>query len=1241
MHAHAGRATRNVLENLPRDLVLELEPSALARLVAAIVGLQERQLVRAFEVPEPAGPWVTVLVYVPRDRFTAELPERVADAVARAYGADRRTFGSRVGASSLARIDVSVRAAVPRPAVDLDALERTIDELSTSWGDALRSALVAELGDQRGRELYDSVGAHAPAAYAAAVTPDRAVADICRIAELLASGEDLATALGREVDAPPGEWRFRVYRRDAPAPLSELLPLLDHLGLQALDERPYVFRLQSGRVYLYDIGVRVGSDVVLDEARCSALQQAFCGLLDGTIENDGYNRLVLVAGISAREAAILRAYGKYLRQIGFPFSQSYIETALASHPRVVADLVELFHTRFDPARFGGTAGDERAAAAAELEERVRAALDAIPSLDDDRICRAFLTLITATVRTNFYRGRTAIAVKFDPQRIPELPLPRPRHEIWVCGPRVEGVHLRGASIARGGLRWSDRREDFRTEILGLMKAQMVKNAVIVPAGAKGGFVIKRPPADPDGVRAEVVDCYRAFIRGLLDLTDNLVDGQPVAPPDTVVHDGPDTYLVVAADKGTATFSDIANEIALEYGYWLGDAFASGGSTGYDHKAMGITARGAWESVRRHARVLGKDADRDPLTVVGIGDMSGDVFGNGMLRSRNLRLIAAFDHRHIFIDPDPDPEASYEERLRLFRLPRSSWADYDSRVLSPGGGVYSRLLKSIELSPRARAVLGAPDRPVTPNELISIILRAPVDLLWNGGIGTYVKARAESNADVGDRANDAVRVNADELRCRMVVEGGNLGLTQLARVEYARNGGLVHTDAIDNSAGVDCSDHEVNIKILLDGIVAAGDLTTKQRNELLESMTDEVAGLVLANNEAQTLALTIARRQAKSMVSVHARYIEALEADGWLDRTLEFLPTDKQLAERQTAGLGLQTPELAVLIAYTKNAIAAEVGRSDVPDIEVLEDDLFAYFPRVLRERFPDAVRRHPLRREIVTTRLVNQMVNLSGISFAHRMTEETGASVVDVTRAWIVARELLAVDELWAEIDALTGQIPLDTQLDLFLDCRRMAERSTLWLLRHRRPPIDVPAAIAEFRTGITELSRRLEPLLTGRMADVVHSLEASRLTAGVPEGLAERATVWPLLHTGFDVVEIAERTGMPVLDVAAVEWKMFDRLDLWWLWEAIGQLPRSDRWQAQARSAVRDDMLTMLAELTAAVIESADGSVEAWLEANERPVARAQAMVTEIRRAEVFDLTTLSVALRQFRNLSLTTVMR
>ncbi len=1234
MHSHLGRATRTVLENLPRNLVLEQDPVTVARLVADIVGLQERQLVRVFEVPEPVGPWVTVLVYLPRSRFTAELPEGIADVVAEAYGAEQRTFESFVAASSLARIAVSVRRPDGASGADPDVLERVVDELSTSWSDRLREALVNEVGEAPGRVLYDRIGAHAPAAYRAAVPPGRATGDVRRIGSLLEGERDMATAVAHDIDAPDREWRFRIFRRGSPAALSDLLPLLDHLGLEALDEQSYRFRADDQRVYLYDIGVRVPAGAEIDPRRWADLQAGFEAVISGEVESDGFNRLVLAAGLTAREVAVVRAYGKYLRQIGFAFSQSYIESTLRTHAVLVAELMALFHARFDPER---PSGEEREAAQQAVRERVIARLDAIPSIDDDRICRMFLQLIEATVRTNYYRNRRAVACKLDPGAIAELPLPRPRHEIWVCGPRVEGVHLRGGALARGGLRWSDRREDFRTEVLGLMKAQMVKNAVIVPTGAKGGFVVKRPPADSDELRTEVVECYRLFIRGLLDLTDNLVGEQEdvvAHPPDTVVHDDDDTYFVVAADKGTATFSDVANEISAEYGFWLGDAFASGGSAGYDHKEMGITARGAWESVRRHARGLGKDANNDVLTVAGIGDMSGDVFGNGMLRSRHLKLVAAFDHRHVFIDPNPDPEISFVERQRLFDIPRSSWADYDPALISTGGGVFPRTQKAITLSPEARAVLGTPDRPLTPNELVSAVLTAPVDLLWNGGIGTYVKSGLETNADVGDRANDGVRVDGKALRARIVAEGGNLGLTQLGRVEYALAGGLVNTDAIDNSAGVDCSDHEVNIKILLDAVVASGELTMKQRNELLASMTDEVARLVLDNNKAQTLALLIARRQALPMVNVHARYIDVLENEGWMDRDLEFLPSDKQLAERQAARNGLTSPEFAVLIAYTKNANVAEVTRSDLPDALLLEDDLVAYFPTALQERYAAQIRRHPLRRQIIATRVVNQMVNQSGISFDHRVTEDTGASVVEVTRAWVAAREIFDFDGLWDEIDEL-DEIAADVQLELFLDARRMVERGVLWLLRHRRPPIDIAAAVAKFQPGIARLAAELGPVLVGRMQAAVHSGEASRLAAGVPEGLAERAGVWPLLHTGFDVVEVAAAHGREVVDVARVQWGVFDRLDLSWLWDGIGTLPRSDRWQTQARSALRDDLLTALAELTAVVVETTDGDVDRWLELNQRAVARAGAMFTEIRRAEGYDLTTLSVALRQLRNLA------
>ncbi|MGI9053799.1 MAG: NAD-glutamate dehydrogenase [Ilumatobacteraceae bacterium] len=1239
MHSHLGRATRTVLENLPRNLVFEQQPAALAELVSDIVGLQERQLVRVFEVPDPVGPWVTVLVYLPRSRFTAELPERIADVVAEVYGSSERAFESFVAASSLARIAVSVRRPDAASVADPEALERVIDDLSTSWADRLREALVGEVGEAPGRRLFDRIGSHAPAAYRAAVSPDRATGDVRRVGALLEGDDEMATAVTRDVDAPEREWRFRIFRRTTPASLSELLPLLDHLGLEALDEQSYRFHAGQELVYLYDIGVRVPAGIGLDAVdanRWADLQAGFEALVAGEVESDSFNRLVLAAGLTVREVAVLRGYGKYLRQIGFAFSQAYIESTMQSHPQIVADLITLFHARFDPQSPSGVA---REAAETVIRDRLAVALDAIPSLDDDRICRMFLTLIGATVRTNYYRHRPAIACKLDPRRIPELPLPRPLHEIWMCGPRVEGVHLRGGSIARGGLRWSDRREDFRTEVLGLMKAQMVKNAVIVPTGAKGGFVVKRPPSDADGLRTEVVECYRLFIRGLLDLTDNLVEGPDgntvVHPPDTVVHDEDDTYFVVAADKGTATFSDVANEISADYGFWLGDAFASGGSAGYDHKEMGITARGAWESVRRHARVLGKDADVDPLTAVGIGDMSGDVFGNGMLRSRALRLVAAFDHRHIFIDPSPDPLAAFAERQRLFDLPRSTWADYDPALISPGGGVYARTLKSIELSAQARAVLGAPDQPLTPNELVSIVLRARVDLLWNGGIGTYVKSAAETNIDVGDRANDSVRIDGRGLRAKMVAEGGNLGLTQLGRVEYALAGGLVNTDAIDNSAGVDCSDHEVNIKILLDGVVAAGEMTTEQRNVLLGSMTDEVAALVLDNNQAQTLALLIANRQALPMVNVHARYIDVLENEGWMDRHLEFLPTDKQIAERQALGRGLTSPEFAVLIAYTKNANVAELTRSEVPDAELLEKDLIAYFPTALRQRYVEQIGRHPLRRQIIATRVVNQMVNQSGISFDHRMTEDTGASVNEVTRAWVVAREIFDFTTLWEEIDALPSDLALDVPLELFLDARRMVERGVLWLLRHRRQSNDLAATVAQFKPGISRLAGELGGLLVGRMQAAVHSGEASRLAAGVPEGLAERAGVWPLMHTGFDVVEVAAARRRDVGDVARVEWEVFDRLDVYWLWDGIGTLPRSDRWQTQARSALRDDLLSALAELTVAVIETADGDVGRWLARNERSLARAGAMFTEIRRAESYDLTTLSVALRQLRNLA------
>ena len=1227
---HTGRSMRNVLETLPRDLVFELDAHALAELVIDVVSLQERQIVRVFDVPEPVGDRSTVLVFVPRQRFHARLPEQVAELVGEQYGSIATEIDSFLGSSNLARITFTVtRTEGAEP--NLDHVSALVDDLTTSWNDRLQACAVNQLGETAARRVLTRIGDDVPESYRSGVLPPDAVGDMARLLELIDSSDVTRTALIRHVDDPEGDWRMRVYRRGDPIALAELLPMLGHVGLRALEEHPYHLEIDGESFYIYDIGVRVPTGAVIDDRRHANVRATFEGLLAGDIEPDGFNRLVLYAGLTAAQANVLRCYAKYTTQIGFTFSQRYIEETLERLPHLTLLLVELFEARFDPALGEG----DRIAAFAMADAEVLAALDAVPSLDEDRIGRMFLSLIRATVRTSAFLGRPTLAFKFDPSLVPDLPAPRPQHEIFVCSSRVEGVHLRAGAIARGGLRWSDRPEDYRTEVLGLVKAQMVKNAVIVPVGAKGGFVVKRPKPTPAENRDEGVECYRMFVRGLLDLTDNVVDGEIVPPARVVRYDTDDPYLVVAADKGTATFSDTANAVAAEYSFWLGDAFASGGSDGYDHKAMGITARGAWESVRSHSRVLGKDADLDELTVVGIGDMSGDVFGNGLLRSPHVKLIAAFDHRHVFVDPNPDPATSFAERKRLYDTPRSSWADYDPALISAGGGVFPRTAKSIELTGEMRAALGVSIERMTPTELMKTVLRAPVDLLWNGGIGTYVKASTETHSQVGDRTNDAVRIDAAELRCRMVAEGGNLGFTQLGRIEYALGGGLIYTDAIDNSAGVDCSDHEVNIKILLGDVVAAGEMTLKQRNNLLDEMTDEVAELVLDNNRAQTLALMVARAQSLPMVNVHARYLDALEREGWLDRGLEFLPSDKQIAERQSTGSGLTTPEFAVLIAYTKNANVAEILTSDLPEDPALVEDLCDYFPVPLRERFGTYILRHRLRREIATTKLVNQMANLSGISYDHRMTEDTGASITDVSRAWLAVREVLDFPVWWDEISDLTD-IALDDQLDLYLDCRRAAERCSLWILRHRRPPVDVALEVERFREPLQAFTTGLVDCLRGALRDAVDAMTARRVAQGVPEGLAARSAVWRLLHTTFDVIELAERVGVSAQDACASYWGLFDRLELMWLWDGIGALPRSDRWQTQARGSLRDDLLSALAELTENVLASPERTVDRWWGANQRSVQRAMAQLTEIRRADAFDITNLSVALRQLRNLAL-----
>ncbi len=1128
------------------------------------------------------------------------------------------------------------------PRIDEREIETLLVAATRSWADDLEEALVEDHREERGGMLFRRYRDAFPAAYRADWVPRSALADIEQIEELR-QPDDLALRLYRPLEAPLGALRAKVFRAGAPLALSAMLPLFEDMGVEVADERPYeITPSEREGVWIYDFGLtyRGEEDLQTDLVR-EAFQEAFIRVWRGDAESDGYNRLVLRAGLTWHEVTVLRAIGRYLRQAGTTFSDRYVEQALATNAAVARLLMHLFRARFEP-------GHADAGEAEQLVESIREAIDAVESLDQDRILRHFLDVLQAMLRTNFFQpaadggNNHCLSFKLDPARLPWLPLPHPRFEIFVYSPRTEGVHLRGGRVARGGIRWSDRREDFRTEVLGLMKAQMVKNAVIVPVGAKGGFVVKRPPppsGDREELLAEVEACYRVFIGGLLDLTDNIVDAEMAPPPDVVRYDEDDPYLVVAADKGTAALSDVANEISRRAGFWLGDAFASGGSTGYDHKKMGITARGAWESVKRHFRELGHDVQSQDFTVVGIGDMSGDVFGNGMLLSEHIRLVAAFDHRHVFIDPDPDPAASFAERRRLFELPRSSWDDYDRELISAGGGVWRRSAKSVPLSEEARAVLGIEDERLAPSDLIRALLRAPVDLLWNGGIGTYVKASGETHADAGDKASDAVRVDASELRCRVVGEGGNLGLTQHARIEYAARGGRINTDAIDNSAGVDCSDHEVNIKILLDAAVREGDLTSKQRDELLAGMTQAVADLVLKNNYEQSETLSLAEGQASAMVDVHARFLDRLDASRKLNRELEALPGGEELAERKREHRGLTRPELAVALAYSKIDLYAELLDSDVPEDPHLSAELDRYFPDPLPERFGDLMRAHRLRREIIATQVVNNMLHGGGTTFTFRLHEESGAPASEIARAYAAARDIFEMRPQWGEIEALDNQVEASVQIEMLLAGRRLVERGSRWLLRNRRRPLDIGATVQFFAPGAAVLYRTV-PRLLGPSDLEPLTVRAEELEeAGVPPGLALRVATLGTMFAAFDIVEVAEEAGLDVEQVAAVHFQLGEKLELHWLRDRIMALPRDDRWRALARAALRDDVYGLHRALTAAVLREAPPGrtaaerVDAWVAAN--PASeRCLQTLAEIRVGRVFDTTTLPVAVREVRNL-------
>jgi glutamate dehydrogenase len=1237
-----AKTLAKTLENYPRDELFQITDEKLFAISMGIVVLRERQRVRLFVRSDPYKRFVSCLVFIPRDRFNTDNRERIASVLSDAFGATEIDWALRLSDSTLARIHYIVRCGTAEADHDVADIERRISEVTRPWTGDLADALREVHGEERGNALFRRYRAAFPIAYRADWRARAAVDDIDRV-EALAAGHGLIMSVFQTVEADRTSLRCKLLSPGERIALSDVLPILENMGLRVSDERPYEIKPEGRRsTWIYDIGVVCGFEVDLrTDATRTGFQEAFTGVWSGEFENDRLGALVLRAGLTGREVSLLRALVKYLRQAGTTFSDRYLQQSLTGNPAVTRLLVELFRTRLDPDRHNLAVADRLGV---ELER----AIDDIASVDQDRILRDCLAVVRATVRTNYFQRspegqpKAQLSFKLDPSLMPFLPFPRPRFEIFVYSPRVEGVHLRGGRVARGGIRWSDRREDFRTEVLGLMKAEMVRNAVIVPVGAKGGFVTKRPPSTGgrEALLEEAADCYRLFVSGLLDLTDNIVGGKVVPPPAVIRHDEDDVYLGVAADKGTASLSDLANGVAAEYGFWLGDSFASGGSHGYDHKKMGITARGAWESVSRHFRNLGVAFQLDEFTVVGIGDMSGDVFGNGMLLSPQIKLVGAFDDDHVFLDPRPDPVASFAERRRLFDLPASSWRDYDPADISEGGGVFARSARRIALSAQVREAFDVEAEALTPDELIRVLLCAPVDLLWNGGVGTFVKARSESNAEVGDKANDGVRIDGAQLRCRVVGEGGNLGFTQKGRIEYAHSGGRLNTDAIDNVAGVNCSDHEVNLKILLDAAVADGEITTSQRNELLAALTDAVAKHVLSESYAQALALSLERGKASDLLDLHARLINDLDRRGQLDRELEQLPNEERIRERKAANEGLTGPELSVLLAYAKISLHDDLLESDLPEDEYLSSDLVDYLPVSLRERFRSRMRNHPLRREIITTDLANSIVDHVGTTFVSRLAEETGADTEHIARAYAVAVSVFDMRGFWREVGSLDDVVDAETQFKMLLQGRRLVRRAARWLVRNRRPPLDIAAAVADYAPGAATLWEALPELLSGPDGEAWHARVAEFSDPGVPSALASRVAALDALFFAFDVVEIVRGREEPVRRAADIHFGLDRRLKLAWLRDRILGLPRADLWQTLARGALRDDLYTTHRALTAAALNASSASIDgeeaidAWVQAGTAPVERYLGMLADIRAAHGNDFTTLLVALRELANL-------
>ncbi|CZF79538.1 NAD-glutamate dehydrogenase [Grimontia marina] len=1246
--SHSWKALANIIENFPRDELFQASESEMLDIGMGIVQVQDRDMLRIFVRRDPFGRFFSCMVYASRERYNTEFRRATQRILGNYFGSDQDVeFNTFFSESPLARTHYIVRVDNNNFDIDVKKLEQNLTEAASTWDDRLQEAVITTFGENLGTPVAKRYLGAFPRSYKEAMLPGSAVADIERL-EGLSEEKKLDMLFYRPQEEPQDSRsvRLKLFQKDEAIHLSDVMPMLENLGLRVIGEAPYKVETTSGDVYwILDFSMLHSADkgFVLSEAR-DRFQDAFAGIWHGKLENDGFNRLVLNAGLSGREVTILRSYARYMRQVAFPFSQSYIEETLASHADLAQLLVELFSNRFNPKK---SSDKEQKQVIGKIEEE----LEQVESLDDDRIIRRYMEMILATLRTNFYQKdketgecKDYLSLKLQPSNIPEIPKPVPFFEIFVYSPDIEGVHLRGGKVARGGLRWSDRQEDFRTEVLGLVKAQQVKNTVIVPVGAKGGFVCKKQHSlsGRDEIFAEGQRCYRIFIRGLLDITDNIVEGDLTPPINVVRHDEDDPYLVVAADKGTATFSDLANSVSEEYNFWLGDAFASGGSNGYDHKAMGITAKGGWESVKRHFREIGIDCQETDFTCVAVGDMAGDVFGNGMLLSKHIRLLAAFNHLHIFIDPNPDSAKSWVERDRLFKLPRSSWEDYNPKLISKGGGVFSRKAKSIELTPEIQKMLGVRKQTMTPNELIKQILKTNVDLFWNGGIGTYTKSESETHTDVGDRANDAVRVNGNELGARIVGEGGNLGMTQLGRIEYAMNGGRVNTDFIDNVGGVDCSDNEVNIKILLNGLVAAGDLTFKQRNQVLERMEDEVSDIVLDDAYCQSESISVTSEQQASLLKEQIRFIHYLEKEGKLDRALEYLPDDETLAERQLRGVGLTRPEIAVLVAYGKMVLKEQLVIEQITEDPHFGKLLPAYFPQELQRNYRDAMETHPLRGEIIATSLANQMSNDMGFNFVTRMQDETGASVGDIAAAYAIAREVFDFGQTFEDVRALDNKLPAQVQYAVMYRCRRMMRRATRWILRNPMKGMGLEEQVAFYKPAVKNLADNLDKYLVPTELKEHEEQAEEYLIQGVPKDIADKVARLTSFYAGLDLAQVSDQMKKPFDVVARLYFVLGDTLSLHWFLKQITNQPVENHWQALARASFREDLDWQQRMLTAHLLEgmkkddSAELGLESWMVEHAVSLGRWESIVAEFKIGSAHEFAKFSVALRELTLLNL-----